>query len=306
MHFASLKRWNTVYSVVGLACITAQDLQADLYLLFFQGLFYDAAMESLVIGVTLGKESSNSSCRFTRRSVNGEQFQDLFSLDKCFPFSLSIENGMLYWADWGRQGIMRANISDPKSVIKLVHTPVSEDHHGIHHGVFGLVLKNKAHMIPPVACQGHSNDRKESPESTKIVEFEAEKVTDTSSMLADTTEHEILVEEKGVVKHKETAVTEVEKKIATSSSKPESTKEPKQFSENNESLELENGETHFSKETEHGVKDGLSFNEKNSGPVENNRTGSEHGSPAVSTYPETLEDMIHPAHDNSSMIRNKM
>lgn len=216
---------------------------------------------------------------------------------------------MLYWADWSRQGIMRANISDPKSVIKLVHTPPSRDSHGYHNGVFGLVLKNKADMIPPFACQSPSNDRKEIPENTEIVESETEKGTSTSSMLADTIEHEIFVEKKGVVKvvkHKETAVTEAEKIIANSSSKPEGTKEYEQFSEKNESFESESGETHFSEETEHGVKDGLRFNEKNSEPVENNMTGSEHGSPAVNTYPETLENLIHPAKNNSDMIGAKM
>lgn len=260
------------------------------YLTFFQGLFYDAAKESLVIAVTLEKENTTSSCRFTRRSVNGEKSQDLLSLDNCYPFSLSMEQDMLYWADWGRQGIMRANISDPKSVVKLVHTPASTDSHGTHKGVFGLVLKNKAHMIPSNACQAHSNDTKKIPESSLIVEPKAEKGYDNSSMFADTVEHEKFVE----------------KIIDSSNSKPEGTEEQKQFSEMNKPLESESGETHSSEETEHGVKDSLSFIEKNSDPVENDMTGSEHGSPTVHTYPETLENMVHPTYDNKSIIGTKM
>ncbi|KAK4308220.1 hypothetical protein Pmani_020067 [Petrolisthes manimaculis] len=267
---------------------------------YFQSLVYDAAKESLVFGVTLGDEDSTSSCRFTRRSVKGEQSQDLLDLDNCYPFSLGMEQDIIYWADWGRQGIMRANVSDPKSVVKLVHTPVMKDHHGTHNGAFGLVLWNTAHIIPSNSCRAHSNNE-------KIVEPEGEKGSDNSGKLTGIIEHEKLVEKNGSVKvtTPKKIVTESEN-ITANFTKLADIIKPEHFPEEIGSLESEIGETHLNGETEHMIKDSLKFKEENSEPMKNDMILPEDVSPAIHTHPDTLENKLQSVYDKNSMNGTKI
>lgn len=96
-----------------------------IYLISFhfndQGLTFDDTSGSLVWAVTHGSYH-NSTCRIVSTSED-EVHQELVNLENCYPFSLTVDEKYVYWADWNRQGIMRASRTDPSDVVKLVHTP---------------------------------------------------------------------------------------------------------------------------------------------------------------------------------------
>lgn len=79
--------------------------------------------------------------------------EEVTSLENCYPFSLTSDDKYVYWADWGRQGIMRASLTDPKDIIKLVHTPHSIGEREEHFGVYGLAKLTKENPVDENSCK---------------------------------------------------------------------------------------------------------------------------------------------------------
>lgn len=113
-------------------------LFSSVQILFVQGLFFNATTRSLLWASTK-EDKIHTKCYFGKTSVDGMHHEDLVSIEDCYPFSLTTDKKFLYWADWARQGIMRASLTDPNDIVKLVHTPHTTDGGGEYYGVYGLV-----------------------------------------------------------------------------------------------------------------------------------------------------------------------
>lgn len=80
--------------------------------------------------------------------------EELISLENCYPFSLTSDEKYIYWADWGRQGIMRASLTDPSDIVKLVHTPRITSAEEEHFGVYGLAKLIRENSTNENSCKG--------------------------------------------------------------------------------------------------------------------------------------------------------
>ncbi|XP_050731137.1 low-density lipoprotein receptor-like isoform X2 [Eriocheir sinensis] len=120
---------------------------------FYQGLSFDAATRNLLWAVTEGDEL-NSTCRIVKTSVDKMHDEELISLENCYPFSLTSDEKYIYWADWGRQGIMRASLTDPSDIVKLVHTPRITSEEEEHFGVYGLAKLIRENSANENSCKG--------------------------------------------------------------------------------------------------------------------------------------------------------
>lgn len=147
--------------------------------IFYQGLTYDIMSGKLLWAETIGDKAAKSYCRIISYEFGqgAPQQEVLVSLENCYPFSLITDENYIYWADWGRKGIMRASRKDPNNVVKLVHTPDTDSEYGEHHGVYGLAILNGLtdDSIKEV-CKGKSNparkvnkDQEDRPVSPKFL-----------------------------------------------------------------------------------------------------------------------------------------
>lgn len=107
---------------------------------FYQDLTYDTASGQIIWAETTTDSHVNSSCRIISSGEAGERV--LVSREQCYPFSLTTDGSYVYWSDFSQKGIMRASMSDPEDVVKLVHAPEFEGVFGTHFGVYGIVALN--------------------------------------------------------------------------------------------------------------------------------------------------------------------
>lgn len=99
---------------------------------------FDISRGILVWAQTVGDEYRKSSCHILASAPEMKDPQMVLPLDNCYPFSLTVDEKYIYWTDWGQEGIMRASLTDPKDVVKLVHTPAVNSTSPPHHGAYGL------------------------------------------------------------------------------------------------------------------------------------------------------------------------
>ena len=80
-----------------------------------------------------------TSCRIVTRSDDEMHDQELVNLENCLPFSLTVDEKYVYWADRSRQGIMRASRSNQSDVVMLLKTPPKTTYKAHYDGVYGLI-----------------------------------------------------------------------------------------------------------------------------------------------------------------------
>lgn len=133
---------------------------------FYQGLTFDDTTRTLVWAVTHG-DDLNSSCRIVSTSVDEGLHQDLVHLENCYPFSLTVDEKYVYWADWSRKGIMRASRSDPDDIARLLTTPSEMKENYL--GAYGIAKLNVGKLVQ-IPCQdkedkSHHEDKTEDSKS---------------------------------------------------------------------------------------------------------------------------------------------
>ncbi|XP_045133712.1 protein cueball-like isoform X3 [Portunus trituberculatus] len=121
---------------------------------FYQGLTFDDTTRTLVWAVTHGNDL-DSSCRIVSYSVDDDRHQDLVQLEKCHPFSLTVDENYVYWADWSREGIMRASKSDPNNVTRILDTPPDKRMSIL--GAYGIAKLNVGKMVQ-MPCQDKKDE----------------------------------------------------------------------------------------------------------------------------------------------------
>ncbi|XP_045581307.2 low-density lipoprotein receptor-like isoform X2 [Procambarus clarkii] len=135
--------------------IIQQDNENNIY---YQGLTYDVTRGALIWGETIGNNYTESNCRIVSTPTREMEYHELLNLTNCFPFSLAVDEEYIYWADWARQGIMRASLNNRSDVVKLVHTPAIKTAFGWHHGAYGLsLLSNPAKKFTMDLCKGEKS-----------------------------------------------------------------------------------------------------------------------------------------------------
>ncbi|XP_042873432.1 protein cueball-like isoform X2 [Penaeus japonicus] len=153
---------------------------------FYQDLTYDATSGQLIWAETTSDEYSKSSCRIVSSGPSGERV--LVSRDQCYPFSLTTDGSYVYWADWTQEGIMRASLTDPEDVVKLVHAPDFQSEFGKHFGVFGVVALNTpdADSIDEF-CKGKMKPKLQKEEPSDLKEDVKTEAKPTATTAADET-----------------------------------------------------------------------------------------------------------------------
>ncbi|XP_071524535.1 uncharacterized protein [Panulirus ornatus] len=118
----------------------------------YQALTYDI-MEEILIWAETRKDKNY--CRIVSGLV---EHQVLVNLENCLPFSLVADKEYIYWSDWKQRGIMRASLTNPGDIVKLVHAPKVSGVMVSYQGVFGLSLLN-GHTKDSIlsTCKGKSD-----------------------------------------------------------------------------------------------------------------------------------------------------
>ncbi|XP_069940409.1 low-density lipoprotein receptor 2 isoform X2 [Cherax quadricarinatus] len=164
---------------------------------YYQGLTYDFPHGALVWAETLGDNYTTSCCRIVTSPSRAAEHCELLSMENCFPFSLTVDEEYIYWADWGKQGIMRASLTNPDDVVKLVHTPSVISDISKHHGVYGLALLNSSVKNSSLdLCKGQKKFRCKDHKSFKCkVDNMTDLETDIKSLPAKPSHPESATEE---------------------------------------------------------------------------------------------------------------
>lgn len=129
--------------------------------------------------------------------VNGlVEHQILVNLENCEPFSLINDKEYIYWADLDQKGIMRASLTNPDDIVKLVHTPKR----GMHLSVYGLTLltgptkdsilnicKGKTDLMKKVDVNDHELEVRNMTTEPSELGVATEEIVDINEQSSDST-----------------------------------------------------------------------------------------------------------------------